>query len=117
MRDSRSCWDAKLSVKTAKTQITRGIKEMEEIFKNLDKEMKTPPLNHMMIKKWKDVFLSKKDSVNTQLLGLMQHLTKYNETISNMTNSMIVLTAETAVQLVLQVEAPGVSASSSTWHS
>ena len=73
-------WEAKNTVRSQKTQITRGIKELEEIFKNLDREMKTPPLNPPMIKKWKDIFLSKKDSLNNPLLGLMQHLNKYNET-------------------------------------
>ena len=62
-------WEAKSSVRTQKTQITRGIKELEEIFKNLDREMKTSPLNHLMIKKWKDIFLttSRPDAASQQI--------------------------------------------------
>ena len=83
-----SVWEAKASVKTAKTMITRGIKEMTEIFNNLDKEQKSPPLNHMMIRKWRELYLSKKESVNQQLLGLMDYLERYNKSISSMANSI-----------------------------
>ena len=52
--------------------------------------MKTPPVDPCKIKKWKDIFLSEKDSLNNQLLGLIQHLNKYNEALSDMSGSMAV---------------------------
>ena len=43
-----------------------------------------------MVKKWEDVFISKRNNLNTQLFSLSDHLSTYNAALGGMAGSMTV---------------------------
>ena len=83
-------WEAKKTLRSQKSQITRGITELETIFKDLQKAKNSPPLDSLLVHKWRDVFISKRNSLNTKLLSLGNHLRACNAALSDMAGSMAV---------------------------
>ena len=76
----RKVWNTKKTVTSQKTQISRGIVELETIYNNLQ-------IDKLLIKKWRDLFVTKRAVINTKLLGLGDLMSTYNGALSEMARS------------------------------
>ena len=75
-------WDAMKTITSEKPQISKGIVELETIYTKLQKQK-------LMIRKWRDLFITKRTVLITKLLG--DHMSAYNSALSEMAGSIVVV--------------------------